>query len=38
MLKVHLKQSKIDQFRIGVDVVVWKTRDPYCPIMAVLKI
>ena len=36
MLKVHLKQSKCDQFGAGVDIIVGKTGTPLCPITAVL--
>ena len=34
--KVHLKSSKTDPFRKGVDVVVGKTNNKVCPVTAVL--
>ncbi len=36
MLKLHLKASKTDPFRKGVDVVVGRTQDKLCPIAATL--
>ena len=36
MLKVHLKQSKTDPFRLGVDIVVGKVDGPLCPVQAML--
>ncbi len=36
MLKLHLKASKTDPFRKGVDVVVGKTSDKLCPVAATL--
>ncbi len=36
MLRVHLKSSKTDPFRVGVDVVVGKTGNALCPVVAVL--
>ena len=35
-LRLRLKASKTDPFRVGVDVFVWKTGGPLCPVMAVL--
>lgn len=37
MLKIHLKASKTDPFRMGVDVIVGSTGDPLCPVTAVLE-
>ena len=37
MLRVHLKASKTDPFRTGVDVFVGKTGGPLCPVGAMLK-
>ena len=34
VLQVHLKQSKTDQFRQGIDVFVGKTGDDLCPVSA----
>ena len=34
-LKVHLRQSKTDQFGKGMDVVIGSTGDPLCPVAAV---
>ena len=36
VLQVHLKQSKTDQFRRGIDVYIGKTGDDLCPVAAVL--
>ena len=36
MLKVHIKASKTDPFRVGVHVAVGKVEDPLCPVTAVL--
>lgn len=36
MLRVHLKSSKTDPFRAGVDIVVGKTGNALCPVEAVL--
>ena len=36
MLKLHLKASKTDPFRKGVDVVVGRTSDKLCPVAATL--
>ena len=36
VLQVHLKQSKTDQFRQGIDVFVGKTGDDLCPVSAVM--
>ena len=36
MLRVHLKRSKCDQFGMGVDVFVGRTRCELCPVAAVL--
>ena len=36
LMKVHLKQSKCDQFRKGVDVYIGCTDNPICPVTAVL--
>ena len=36
MLQVHLKASKTDPFRIGVDVFVGRTNCKLCPVAAVL--
>ena len=36
MLKVHIKASKTDPFRVGVHVVVGKVEGPLCPVSAVL--
>ena len=36
MVKVHLKQSKCDQFGAGVDIIVGRTNGPLCPITAIL--
>ena len=36
ILKVHLKQSKMDQFRKGMDVYVGMTGDDLCPVSAML--
>ena len=36
MLRVHLKQSKCDQFGRGVDVIVGRTGSRICPVSAVL--
>ena len=35
-LRIHLKMSKTDPFRTGVDVFVGRTHCPLCPIAAVL--
>jgi len=35
-LKVHLKASKTDPFRVGVHIVVGKVEDPLCPVLTVL--
>ena len=35
-LKVHLKASKTDPFRKGVDIVVGRTYNKICPVAAVL--
>ena len=35
-LRLRLKASKTDPFRVGVDVFVGKTGGPLCPVMAVL--
>ena len=34
VLKIHLKRSKCDQLRRGVDVFVGRTNDPLCPVAA----
>ena len=36
MLRVHLKQSKCDQFGMGADIVIGRTRNELCPVAAVL--
>ncbi len=36
MLKLHLKASKTDPFRRGVDIVVGRTQDKMCPVAATL--
>ena len=36
MLRVHLKQSKCDQFGKGVDIIVGRTLTAICPVGAVL--
>lgn len=36
VLQIHLKQSKTDQFRQGIDVFIGKTGDDLCPVSAVL--
>ena len=36
LVQVHLKQSKTDQLRKGVDVFVGKTGCPLCPVEAVI--
>ena len=36
MLRVHLKQSKCDQFGAGVDVVIGRTGCALCPVSALL--
>ena len=36
MLKVHIKASKTDPFRVGVHAVVGKVEGPLCPVTAVL--
>ena len=36
MLKIHLKQSKCDQFGAGVDIVVGRTGCALCPVSALL--
>ena len=36
LLQVHLKQSKTDQFRKGIDIFVGRTRNDLCPVAAVL--
>lgn len=36
MLKVRLKASKTDPFRVGVDVFIGRTDSPLCPVAAVL--
>ena len=36
LVQVHLKQSKTDQLRKGVDVFVGKTGCPLCPVVAVI--
>lgn len=36
MVQIHLRQSKTDQFRQGVDVFVGRTWDDLCPVAAVL--
>ena len=33
LLKVHLKQSKTDPFRVGPDVFVARTRNQLCPVL-----
>ena len=35
-LRLRLKASKTDPFRVGVNVLVGKTGGPLCPVMAVL--
>ena len=37
MLRVRIKASKTDPFRLGVDVYVCRTEGPLCPLEAVLK-
>lgn len=36
VLKVRLKKSKTDPFRVGVDIFVGRTDSPLCPVAAVL--
>ena len=36
ILRVHLKASKIDPFRVGVNIYVGRTRNTLCPVTAVL--
>ncbi len=36
ILKIHLKSSKTDPFRKGVDVFVGKTDNQLCPVSAML--
>ena len=36
MLKIHLKQSKCDQFGVGVDIVIGRTGCALCPVSALL--
>ena len=36
MLRIHLKQSKTDQFGRGADITVGKTGTDLCPLAAVL--
>ena len=36
MLKIHLKQSKCNQFKRGVDVYVGRTENELCPVAATL--
>ena len=36
VLQIHLKQSKTDQFKQGIDMFVGKTCDDLCPVSAVL--
>ena len=36
LLQVHLKQSKTDQFRKGIDIFGGRTRNNLCPVVAVL--
>ena len=37
MIKIHLKQSKCNQFRKGVDVIVGRTYCDICPVAAILR-
>ena len=36
MLRIHLKQSKCDQFGAGVDIVIGRTGCALCPVAALL--
>ena len=35
-IRIHLKRSKCDQFRAGVDIHLGRTTSPLCPVTAVL--
>ena len=37
MCSIHLKQSKTDQFRKGVQVVIGRTENDFCPLTALLQ-
>ena len=37
MLKVHLKSSKIDQERNGLDLFIGQTKNSLCPVVAMLR-
>lgn len=37
ILRIHLKASKTDPFRTGIDIYVGKTGCPLCPVTAVLR-
>ena len=37
MVRVHLKQSKTDPFRLGVDIVVGEAEGPLCPVEAMVR-
>ena len=36
IIRVHLKASKTDPFRVGIDIFVGKTENELCPVTAVL--
>ena len=36
LLKIHLKQSKTDPFRVGTDIFMSRTHDQLCPVSALL--